>query len=440
MNEWRRRSIVSGRWNIVQQLRRSSIELNLFQSGSIDIQRMQRERVQTRFYMGLLSVSIVILIVYTSVEEHAVVETINPPSNTAEYEYFREIYSDTLACPCSRISFEYNTIIPKLQVESFHPICNSSFLTPRWFDFLLPDTYHAWIFSNQDYNQWMAPLFQLIATLCSVVQDQLNHNLLTFLSSSMVINRLIFAEQFEQQLNMTVAYLQQQILSKFAQFVNSIRLSQRGNALISVIASNWQYVVQNNNRSLGALLPRQPVTYQNGTCSCALSQRCSMPATIFTFDGRVYHTFSGLRLGCTIFESLLQSSLECFYSASCVDSAVDVLKALRYSPDSPYWNTSGLFNPLDNSLSTFADDDTIETIVSRMFINRWQHEISYKAFFHGCAARECTYTHHYRFDALDVITTILSVFSGLAVGLRFVVPHLFAIMDKICRRNRPNSS
>lgn len=76
----------------------------------------------------------------------------------------------------------------------------------------------------------------------------------------------------------------------------------------------------------------------------------------------------------------------------------------------------------------------METLINRMFINRWHQELSYEAFLQGCAARECTYTLLYRFDALDVITTCVSVFSGLSVALRFLVPHLIAIFTQIRQR------
>lgn len=435
MNETRKRSIVVARWNIGENIRQSLIEWNLFRSKSTNVLHVRNERVQTRLYVCLLSVSILIVIIYTSLEERAVVETINPPSNSTEYDYFRQIYPPTLECRCSRISFEYSTIIPRLEVESFHPICDSFFVSSDWSDLLLPDLYSPWYLSNQDYNQWIVPVFQLVATFCSVAQDQVNHSLMAFSSSSLVIDRLISAKQFEQQLNTIVTHLQQHIPTEFMQTVDLIRLSQQGNGLISVFSSNWQYHVKNNNRSIGADLSCQPVTYENFTCSCALSQQCSMPAFLFNEDGIAYYNVNGFRLGCTILESFLQSSFECFSSVPCISSLFYILITSRYTLNPPPVNGSDFVSPFNNSLSTFADDDTMETIVTRMFINRWQHELSYEAFFQGCAVRECTYTRHYRFDALDLITTLLSVFGGLSVVLRFLVPHLFTLVKKISHRH-----
>ena len=349
----------------------------------------------------------VVLILYTSLRERAVVQTMDAPSNSTEYEHFRQIYPGTLECVCSRSSFTYNTIIPKLEVESFHPICSSIFVTPEWFDFLLPPMYLPTNSLNQNYDQWIVPLFRLLATLCSTARHQVNQNLLTFLSSSTVVNRLTSADQFEEHLNTALTHLQQQIPAQFAQMVDSIRVSQQGNALISVFSSNWQYLVQNNSRSAGALLDRQPVTYGDGTCSCALSQQCSMPASLYDAHDNATYKLIGLRLGCTILEALLQSSIECFYSTACINSLADALWSLRELAGASYGGPPEFSIPLSSGLSIFSDDDTMEAIVHRMFINRWRHELSYEAFFQGCAARQCTYTRHYRFDALGGDNNIL---------------------------------
>lgn len=142
----------------------------------------------------------------------------------------------------------------------------------------------------------------------------------------------------------------------------------------------------------------------------------------------MYYTLDDFRLGCTILESLFQSSFECFYSRSCIELLANAffLVVERQSTDSSSWNASGRFNPLNNSLSTFAN---------RMFINRWQHELYYEGFFQACAVHECTYTRHYRFNALNIVTTFLCIFGGLPIGLRFLVLYSFSVMDKIRLRH-----
>ena len=202
---------------------------------------VRRERLQTRIYLGLLLIFVLILVIYTSLEERAIVETMQPPNNATEYEVFRQQYGDTLECACTRISFEYKSLVPLLQVESFHPICNSSFVDGRWFTYFFRVQDIPSYIPNGDFRQWMLAFFSLIDSLCSAARDQINDSLSTFLSSSVVINQLVSSVQFEQQLNTTLRHLQQQIPAQFAQTVDLIRLSYQGNALISVFSSNWRY-------------------------------------------------------------------------------------------------------------------------------------------------------------------------------------------------------
>ena len=217
---------------------------------------VRRERLQTLIYIGLLSISVLILIIYTSLEERAVVETIQPPHNATKYEAFRQQYGDTLECACTRISFEYQSLVPVLHVESFHPLCDSSFVGGQWLYYLVPTQDLPPYIPDKDFRQWMAAFFRLLASLCSAARDQLSYSLLTFLSSSTLINRLIPPFQFEEQLNTTLRHLQQQIPAQFGQTVDLIRLSEHGNALISVFSSNWRYLVQNHNRSDQTVLSR----------------------------------------------------------------------------------------------------------------------------------------------------------------------------------------
>ena len=412
-------------------MHQSLLQLNLYRSAVTDETNIRRERLQTRIYISLLFIFVVVLLSYSSLQERAIVETIVAPQNATEYEALRRMYGDALECACSRISLEYETFISKLQVGSFHPVCNSSFVGARWFTYLVPASDLESYIPNEDFRQWMVAFFRLLSSLCSLARDQLRYSLSTFLSSSMVINRLISPTHFEQQVNTTLRQLQQQIPAQFAQTVDLVRVSYQGNALISVFSSNWQYLVQNNNRSDGALLTRRPVSYENGTCSCGFSRRCTMVAMLFNVNQTAFYKLDGVRLGCTILESVLQSSLKCFYSMACIDSLTEALPLGDTLPDPWFMIEPGRFLPMESNQSTFNVNDTMETIISRMFINRWEEEVSYDGYFQGCGPRECTYTSYYRFDPLDIITTFLSIFGGLSTVLRVLVPILLKISDKI---------
>jgi hypothetical protein len=91
---------------------------------------------------------------------------------------------------------------------------------------------------------------------------------------------------------------------------------------------------------------------------------------------------------------------------------------------------------LNDSSSQFIANETLETIVPAMFINSWMSNVSYEMFFNNYAPSHCSFTYRYRFDFLDLLSTFLSVYSGLSMTLRFVIPRLFRIIEKFRKRWR----
>ena len=91
---------------------------------------------------------------------------------------------------------------------------------------------------------------------------------------------------------------------------------------------------------------------------------------------------------------------------------------------------------LNATRTRFSVNDTIETLAYNMFIESWANNVSYEMFFQACASTECTYSYHVRFDILEIITTFLSVFSGLSLGLRLLVPFLISVVGRARKRFR----
>ena len=144
----------------------------------------------------------------------------------------------------------------------------------------------------------------------------------------------------------------------------------------------------------------------------------------------------GVVYDCTILESLLQSSLKCFCSSLCSQKLIAAMAVNDYIRYSSSGRSAHYFEPLDMSSSSFSINDTVETIVNRMFIESWTSNVSYELFFEVCAPEQCSYTYTFRFDWIDVSTTFLSVFGGLSLGLYFLVPKLMTLTSKIRNRCR----
>ena len=101
-----------------------------------------------------------------------------------------------------------------------------------------------------------------------------------------------------------------------------------------------------------------------------------------------------------------------------------------------YHNQTGQPIQLNDSLTRFNINDTIETMVYDMFIESWIYNVSYERFFNSCNPSYCTYKYYYRFDILELLTTFLSVYAGLSIGIRIMVPFIVKILQKIRNRFR----
>ena len=142
----------------------------------------------------------------------------------------------------------------------------------------------------------------------------------------------------------------------------------------------------------------------------------------------------GIVFGCSLLESILQSSFSCWYSLTCVNES---RRLMRIDSSVEYWMDKGYTMQLNSSSTHFSVNDTVETLAYALFIESWISEASYERFFNACAPSHCTGTYRYRFDALDVLTAFLSVYSGLTMLLRFVIPHCVSIASRVRNRIRP---
>jgi hypothetical protein len=135
---------------------------------------------------------------------------------------------------------------------------------------------------------------------------------------------------------------------------------------------------------------------------------------------------SGFVYGCTVFESLLASSLECFYSnSSCLSAIIEfwlseTISASDFQP----------IPPLNASMPTrFAQTETILALVSELMVEKWEPLLTFAHYFQACAPSECTYSKEGRRDLISVFAVLLSIFGGLLTLLRLVCPIIIRLLS-----------
>jgi hypothetical protein len=95
-----------------------------------------------------------------------------------------------------------------------------------------------------------------------------------------------------------------------------------------------------------------------------------MEAQTFLPNFTVYYSIEGLFFDCFQFESLLVSSLSCFYSIKCLNGLLNAMPLSDESSANAWSNRSFIFNRLNDSLSRFSANETLEKVAQSMFIDR----------------------------------------------------------------------
>ena len=253
----------------------------------------------------------------------------------------------------------------------------------------------------------------------------------------MFIKQMMSRNEFFGEMNETLDRFQKKVPIEFARILNVIRTSIQGNALFSHLPANSRLVANEKNQGNNASFRTESIDYfdveKNTSCTCATLHSCTIPAKVFDDPSSV--TLTGFRLGCSALETVLLSSLTCFYSRTCIDDYRNHTIAY-YTDLESLLHDSNETVQLNSSLTRFQINDTVETMAYDMFIESWISNVSFERFFNSCAPSFCTYKYHYRFDALELLTTFLSIYSGVSIVIRFIVPYVISMIKKIRHRVR----
>jgi hypothetical protein len=124
---------------------------------------------------------------------------------------------------------------------------------------------------------------------------------------------------------------------------------------------------------------------------------------------------------CYVIESLLQSTLECFFNQQCIDQLQGYI-----SPSS-----SMMVTALDLSLpSLYSTNSTIQELVDSLMIEQWNVSVNYEKYYNECRPIQCIYTFETRNDLIYIVTTLFAIAGGLTTVLKFILPRLMKLFRK----------
>ncbi len=397
------------RWAIVlwRKFQTFPQNLNLFPSvpPSTNAQELRTQRISTRLFIVLLILSMTILLLYTSLVASR--KTVNVQTPTlAQYEQLNLAYSQTLKCPCAKISINYRTF---LRIEyTLHQVCSSVFVNQSWIDYLATPMVITPL--TRDFRKISPFLFQALRTFCELSNSTIADSLTQFYSRQYVSASVIPEKLFQSAMTSLVAYFKVSTTNSFLLFRSMIRDTTQANTLFSGLQTNYHLVIATTKYDVGI----SPLIYNN--CNCASLSTCIDQSSIYKYSNEIrLFNISGFYTGCYVIESLLQSTLQCFYSQQCIDDIQVFL------PPSPLMQATAL----DSSLpSRYPNDSIIEDLVNNLMIEQWNISSLYNRYYNECQPTQCTYTIETRNDLIYIATTLFGIAGGLTTVLEVVVPRL----------------
>ncbi|CAF1305597.1 unnamed protein product [Adineta ricciae] len=405
--------------NVIKLLYNALTESNIFSSRDVgsDVDRMTAKNYgqwATRLYMILFISSLSILVFYTIIQPHSVIKNFEQPSFTY-YNRLKDIYGDGLKCSCSRIASTYSDFV-SIQ-PAFHPICSSQFVSNEWRVSLTDGLVaNLSIYERTDYRRFLSAHLQYLQGLCQLSIDSANNSIHEFLTSLLVITELLPKDNFDDRLTSLIEQSKLKaptLLSTLLLFTQSII---HGNAFQSTYGTNFQYIYVDGNVALPEA--EQAFIYDDD-CSCDASPSCTTQASFIQANSSQNASVKGMKMGCTPSESLLASTLECFYDQSCLDLIQN------------YTHSRNSSSPLSTTSSRFSQNTTVDELRQNLFIEEWSTAINYSSYYAQCSPSVCSYTSVAQFNILYTITLILGLQGGLTIVLKWICPKLVRIGSKI---------
>jgi hypothetical protein len=303
----------------------SIIEINLFNNNSRDPAEVRYGRSSTRLYLILLIGALTVLILYTSIAVHTIHTTIASPSQE-QYEELELQYPNTLQCPCTVVTIPYKEFIHVAPV--YHQLCESDFIQPFWYE----------SFPFSEYGQFASILFvgsshfRTLATLCDLANLTIVDENRRF-SSTMLINaQAVSRNLFSSKADAIIDKFLDSTRAKFSNIMLLINTVIHVNQYITGLGTNSEVFIEATYPLLepSGLNRSRIIVYSRNSfvgdryMYCAQNASCDFTKLLGDSNDIIAE---GLRTDCWVVNSVLESTLSCWYNDSCIDRFRKILAA-----------------------------------------------------------------------------------------------------------------
>ncbi|CAF1074494.1 unnamed protein product [Adineta steineri] len=190
------------------------------------------------------------------------------------------------------------------------------------------------------------------------------------------------------------------------------------------------------------------ITNSNDTsmnCICATNPQCLSQVVLSEWQTTVIngqnlsgpYTMPGIITGCFTIDSLLLSTLECFYSNFCLSILYYYMNSTQYDLNTDFGVSLIDVPPLvyEPLMSSFLPNTSLQIIVQQMMVEQWNSSILFDKYYETCSPTYCAYTQTVRTKTfVRVLITFVSTIGGLTVALRLIT---FQLIKFIFRMLQP---
>ena len=124
----------------------------------------------------------------------------------------------------------------------------------------------------------------------------------------------------------------------------------------------------------------------------------------------------GMKVGCMPYDAMIISTLECFFSQSCLNATAKWISNLPPAQWPKALNSS--------TMSTFTPYTPAKSLIDKQMVDRWIRVTDFEGYYTSCAPIQCTYTVEQYNSFAYVISLLISLYGGLTVALRFMAPYI----------------
>ncbi|CAF4249520.1 unnamed protein product, partial [Adineta steineri] len=298
-----------------------------------------------------------------------------------------------------------------------HQVCSSDFVAQQWWGYL----WGLDAISNFLDLQLLSTQFRLLASLCSLAQQSIDNDTSAFLTNKLVTLEAMSSSLFQDQIDsLTTAFIAQ-TPDKFRRTQSFIYEIFRANQLLTIFGTNWQlaFTTAANNYIIGTV-PR--ISFGNNYSCITSLDSFSRPLYINANSNTI--VLPGVVASCLPIDGIRLSTLECFFNSNCILNLTNITS----TRSTTIWIPKPL-NALTPSI--YPSNTLIGSLVDSLFVEDWGIKSNYSSYYASCAPYSCSYKYTDHNTILYIITTILGLYGGLVVTLRFIVWYGWRIYRKI---------